>query len=67
MKIKNKNTLPPEQRKTLQAMMDRDGREATRKALGVSRYAMEKAAGGLSVQAGTVSLITQKLSELSSQ
>lgn len=67
MKNRKAHKLPPEQRKLLQAMMDRDGLDDTRKTLGISRYAMEKAAAGMNIQAGTVSLITQKLAELSSQ
>jgi len=49
------------ERKRLQAMIDRDGLEATRKRLGISRHAMERAAGGLTVQRGTVALLGQQL------
>ena len=61
MKFKNTNKLPGDQRKRLKALIDRDGLEATRKALHISRHAMERAAGGLSIQQGTVALLGQQL------
>lgn len=61
MKLKNTHKLPPDQRKRLQAMIDRDGLEVTRKALHISRHAMERAAGGLNIQAGTAALLGQQL------
>ena len=61
MKLKNTHKLPPDQRKRLQAMIDRDGLEATRARLGISRHAMERAAGGLNIQAGTAALLGQQL------
>ena len=61
MKLKNTHKLPPDQRKRLQAMIDRDGLEATRKALRISRHAMERAAGGLTIQRGTAALLGQQL------
>ena len=65
MKVKKSNTLPLEQRKKLQKMMDRDGREDTRIALGISRHAMERACAGLNIQAGTLALLNQKLADVS--
>ena len=53
--------LPDVQRKHLQALIDADGLEATRKALHISRHAMERAAGGLNIQAGTAALLGQQL------
>ena len=61
MKLKNTNKLPDDQRKRLQAMIDADGLEVTRKRLGISRHAMERAAGGLSIQRGTAALLGQQL------
>jgi len=63
MKLKNTNKLPDDQRKRLQAMIDRDGLEVTRKRLGISRHAMERAAGGLTIQRGTAALLGQQLQE----
>lgn len=66
MKRHNPNALPPDQRKKLQAMIEADHNlEFTRKRLGISRYAMERAAGGLNIQAGTAALLMQKLAETS--
>ena len=53
--------LPEPQRKKLEAMIASDGLENTRKRLGISRHAMERAAGGLSVQRGTVAVIAMAL------
>ena len=63
MKRKNTHTLPPDQRKRLQAMIDADGLEVTRAKLGISRHAMERAAGGLTIQRGTAALLGQQLQE----
>ena len=63
MKRKNKIALPDDQRKRLQAMIDADGLEATRTRLHISRHAMERAAGGLSIQAGTAALLGQQLQD----
>ena len=56
--------LPAAQRKKLQAMIDRDGGEATRKQLGVARHTMERAALGGTIQRGTVALLTKALAVL---
>jgi len=61
MKIHNIHKLPPEQRKRLQAMIDKEGLEVTRTRLHISRHAMERAAGGLNIQAGTAALLGQQL------
>ena len=61
MKLHNIHQLPPEQRKRLQAMIDKDGLETTRTRLHISRHAMERAAGGLNIQAGTAALLGQQL------
>ena len=61
MKIKSTTKLPEDQRKRLQSMIDADGLEATRKALHISRHAMERAAGGLTIQRGTAALLGQQL------
>jgi len=63
MKLKNTNKLPEPERKKLQAMIDRDGLEVTRGRLGISRHAMERAAGGLTIQRGTVALLGPQLQE----
>ena len=64
MKRKNAITLPPDQRKRLQAMIDADGSlEVPRAKLGISRHAMERAAGGLNIQAGTAALLGLKLAD----
>jgi hypothetical protein len=55
--------LPDAERKRLQSMIDADGLEATRKRLGISRHAMERAAGGLTIQRGTAALLEQQLQE----
>jgi Flp pilus assembly CpaE family ATPase len=61
MKRKNTNRLPDDQRKLLQAMIDRDGLEVTRKKLNISRHAMERAVLGASIQAGTAALLGNQL------
>ena len=61
MKRKNFHKLPEPERKRLQSMIDADGLEATRKRLGISRHAMERAAGGLTIQRGTAALLGQQL------
>ena len=63
MKVKTPHTLPPEQRKKLRAMIDKDGLEVTRQRFGISRHALERAVGAMNVQVGTLALLTQKLSE----
>ena len=63
MKLKNTNTLQPDQRKRLQAMIDADGLEVTRARLHISRHAMERAAGGLTIQRGTAALLGQQLEQ----
>jgi len=61
MKTKNINKLPLDQRKKLQGFIDADGLEVTRKWLGISRHTMERAAGGLTIQRGTVALLEKAL------
>ena len=63
MKIHNTHKLPDDQRKKLQAMIDKDGLEATRTRLGISRHAMERAAGGLNIQKGTIALLEKQFTE----
>jgi len=62
-KLKNVTKLPEPERKRLQAMIDADVLEVTRKRLGISRHAMERAAGGLTIQRGTAALLGQQLQE----
>ena len=61
MKRKHTHRLPDDQRKRLQAMIDADGLEATRTRLHISRHAMERAAGGLTIQRGTAALLGPQL------
>jgi hypothetical protein len=61
MKRKNVETLPEPQRQHATALMEKHGIEQARKLLGISRHALERAAGGLSVQRGTVAYLTQQL------
>jgi len=62
MKRKSTHRLSPEQRKRLQAMIDADHNlEVTRTRLGISRHAMERACGGLTIQRGTAALLGQHL------
>ena len=61
MKSKNATKLPDDQRKRLQAMIDAAGLEATRTRLHISRHAMERAAGGLTIQRGTAALLGPRL------
>lgn len=64
MKLKNVETLPEAQRAAINEMFERLGIERTRTYLGpISRHALERAAGGLSVRRGTVAYLTQKLAE----
>ena len=64
MKRKNTITLPPEQRTKLQAMIETDHNlEVTRTRLHISRHAMERAAGGLTIQRGTAALLGQQLEQ----
>ena len=62
MKTKNINKLPLDQRKKLQGFIDSDGLEITRKWLGISRHTLDRAAGGLTIQRGTVALLEKVLS-----
>ena len=48
----------------LQALIERDGLEITRKVLGISRVAMERAASGLNIQRGTSAYLIQQLSKI---
>jgi len=63
MKRKNCETLPSEQRQHASALMEAVGIEQARKFLGLSRHALERAAGGLTVQRGTVAYLTQQLAK----
>ena len=60
-KRKNSETLPEIQRTELLKLMDDQGIVKASLQLGISRHAMERAAGGLTVQRGTVAYLTQKL------
>lgn len=62
---KGPHRLPDDQRSRLQAMIDADGNlEVTRKRLGISRHTMERAAGGLTIQRGTMVLLEKALAAL---
>lgn len=63
MKRKNTETLPDPQRQHANALMEAKGIDHARQLLGISRHALERAAGGLTVQRGTVAYLTQKLAE----
>ena len=63
MKRKNCETLPVPQREHANRLMEAVGVEQARRFIGISRHALERAAGGLTVQRGTVAYITQKLAE----
>lgn len=60
-KRKNFETLPEVQRVELNRLMDDQGIVKASLQLGISRHAMERAAGGLTVQRGTVAYLTQQL------
>lgn len=62
-KRKNSETLPDPQRQQLNALIDARGVEWTRLRLEISRHALERAAGGLTIQRGTAAYLTQKLAE----
>lgn len=63
MRLKNVETLPEAERKHATALMERHGIEQARKMLGISRHALERAAGGLTVHRGTVAYLTQQLAK----
>lgn len=67
-KRKNSETLPDPQRQQLNTLIDARGVEWTRLRLGgISRHALERAAGGLTVQKMTAFYITEQLAKRASE
>jgi hypothetical protein len=63
MKRKNTHRLSPENQARITSIMDAQGICQAARHLGMSRHALERAAGGLTIQAGTCALLEKKLAE----
>ena len=63
MRHNNSVQLPEAERQHLNQLMEAKGIDQARKLLGLSRHAMERAAGGLRIQKGTAAYLIQKLAE----
>jgi hypothetical protein len=63
MKRRNTEAIPDPQRAHANALMEKVGIEQARRFLGISRHALERAAGGLTVQKGTAFYLTAKLAQ----
>jgi hypothetical protein len=63
MRHNNSVQLPEPERQHLNRLMEAKGIDQARKLLGLSRHAMERAAGGLRIQKGTEAYLREKLSK----
>jgi ethanolamine utilization microcompartment shell protein EutS len=61
MKRKNSTTLPPEHQTRVRTIMEAHGIAQAARFLGISVHAMERAAGGLTIQPGTAALLSQQI------
>ena len=61
MKRKNTHRLAPDHQARLTSLMEAQGICQAAKHLGLSRHALERAAGGLTIQAGTAVLLEQQI------
>ena len=63
MKRKNTVTLEPEHQARIRSLIDSQGVYQAARHLGMSRHAMERAAQGSTIQAGTAALLREKFAE----
>ena len=61
MELKNVATLPEELRTRIKTLCEAKGIYATAKILGISKHAMDRAAGGLSIHKGTAAFLAQQI------
>ena len=63
MKQKNDTVMEPQHQARLKTLIDAQGTCQAARHLGLSRPALERAAGGLRIHRGTAALLTQQIAE----